>query len=101
MILLFLIHIALLEKLLHLKPTFAFAPFVTSSQVDVDSHRPSEVNLSSTNLHLNRNSRQYQVLNCHGSLRTPFVLMQQIVVAVQVVEEAGPQTCEAPLPLQQ
>jgi len=32
---------------------------------------------------------------------TPLVLMQQIVVAVQVVEDAGPQTCPLPVPEQQ
>jgi len=32
---------------------------------------------------------------------TPLVLIQQIVVELQDVVLAGPQTCEAPLPLQQ
>jgi hypothetical protein len=32
---------------------------------------------------------------------TPLVLMQQIVVLVQVVVDAGPQTLEAPDPVQQ
>jgi hypothetical protein len=37
----------------------------------------------------------------HKGKPTPLVLIQQIVVEAQDTEAAGPQTCAAPLPLQQ